>query len=81
MKVTIMYRNKWFGGSGWTFYPITINISDNCPICGCKRGEPKLNRYCEDETFYYLHNWTNSCGHLDEYKNCYLESLKLKKEE
>lgn len=78
MKVTIMYRNNWFGGDGWTFYPVTVEISDNCPVCGAKRGTPSKNRYCEDGEFYYLDNWKNPCGHLDTYKDTYIESLNIK---
>ena len=80
MIVTIMYRNNWFGGDGWTYYPKDIIISDLCPICGQKRGKPVLNRYCEDGEFYYLHNWKNECGHVDNYKDCFIESEKLKNE-
>jgi hypothetical protein len=80
MLVTIMYRNNWFGGDGWTYYPVTVEISDNCPVCGQKRGEPKENRYCEDGEFFYLHNWTNPCGHVDYYKQVYEEAQKLKEQ-
>lgn len=76
-----MYRNNWFGGDGWTYYPVTVVISDNCPICNGKRGEPTLNRYCEDGDFYYVDNWINPCGHTDNYKDCYVEAEELKKKE
>jgi hypothetical protein len=69
-----MYRNNWFGGDGWTYYPVTVTIADTCPVCGGSRGVPSINRYCEDEQFYYLSNWKNACGHLDTYKAVYLEA-------
>ncbi|NJR73306.1 MAG: hypothetical protein HC773_05620 [Scytonema sp. CRU_2_7] len=28
MKVSIMYRNSWFGGEGWTYYPTTVDIGN-----------------------------------------------------
>ena len=80
MKVKIMYRNNWEGGDGWTYYTMMVEISDYCPICGWRRGEPKLNQYCEDGEFYTVHNWDNACGHKDMYKDVYFESLRLKGE-
>lgn len=78
MIVKIMYRNSFHGGDGWTYYPMRVEISDNCPICGGKRGEPQERQYCEDGEFYTVDNWENPCGHLDKYKDVYNESLKLK---
>jgi hypothetical protein len=72
-----MYRNNWFGGDGWTFYPVTVDIKDTCPICGGKRGKPKENRYYECGQSYYLHNWDNPCGHVDMYKDVYIEAKHL----
>lgn len=72
-----MYRNNWFGGDGWTYYPMKIEIADNCPICGGKRGEPKSNQYCEDGEWFQVDNWTNPCGHMDYYKQCIIESRSL----
>lgn len=74
MKVTIMYRNSFEGGDGWTFYPREIEISDWCPQCGIRRGIPYPKQYCEDGEFYTVHNWDNPCGHVDSYKEVYLES-------
>lgn len=46
----------------------TVEIARICPACGGPRGEPRHNRQCEDGEFYYVHVWTNPCGHLDKYE-------------
>lgn len=79
MLVTVMYRNNWFGGDGWTYYPTTITIADNCPVCGEKRGEPKGHRFHEDGDWFTVDIWTNPCGHLDAYKDCLNEAKEIKK--
>jgi hypothetical protein len=48
MVVTIMYRNNYDGGDGWTHYPMTIEIADNCPVCGGKRGQSYNHHLHED---------------------------------
>jgi len=80
MPVTIMYRNNWFEGDGWTYYPVTVEISAFCPVCGEKRGKPVVNRYCEDGEYYVLDNWENPCGHFDGYQYVYRESLKINRD-
>jgi len=77
MTVTIMYRNSFFGGDGWTYYPVTVEIADNCPICGAKRGTPNPKSYCEDGEWYTLDNWHNPCDHQDSYKDAIIEARKL----
>lgn len=77
MIVTVMYRNNWFGGDGWTYYPITISISDDCPICGKKRGKPYPYYFCEDGEWFTVDKWTNPCGHLDKYRECLKEAEAL----
>lgn len=77
MIVTVMYRNNWFGGNGWIYYPKTITISDNCPICGGPRGKPEPYRFCEDGEWFVVDKWENACGHLDTYGNCLREAEKL----
>jgi hypothetical protein len=79
MQVTIMYRNNWFGGDGWTYYPIKIIIADNCPICGKKRGKPYPYRFRECGEWFTVDKWDNPCGHLDTYRDCIIESEQLKK--
>lgn len=74
MKVTVMYRNNYFGGDGWTYYTKTIEISNLCPICGEKRGIPYQFRFHEDGEWFVVNKWDNPCGHIDSYKNCLLEA-------
>lgn len=81
MKVKIMYRNTYVGGDGWVYYPMTVEISDNCPVCGSKRGTPRGHHFCEDGEWFTVDIWDNPCGHLDMYKDCYKESATLKKKE
>ncbi len=73
MIATIMYRNSYEGGDGWRYYPVNVELSDNCPICNGKRGEPKYHRQCEDGEFFDLNTWENPCGHIDKYSACWGE--------
>ena len=74
MTVTVMYRNNWFGGDGWTYYPKTITISAFCPQCGERRGIPTWINQAEDGEWFQLNVWTNECGHLDTYHSVLLEA-------
>lgn len=74
MVVTIMYRNTYLGGDGWTYYPMKVEIADECPQCGGPRGEPYAYHFCEDESWYTVDKWDNPCGHIDKYKACYFEA-------
>jgi hypothetical protein len=76
MNVTIMYRNSYHGGDGWTYYPLLVTIMNNCPKCGAPRGKPKPHNQCEDGEFFCVDVWNNPCGHLDSYKDVYFESRK-----
>jgi hypothetical protein len=90
MKVLIMYRNTYEGGDGWTYHPLSIEISDYCqapvedeeknPVpCGVKRGTSTPHSFCEDGEFYTVDTWKNACGHVDTYKDCYLEHTERQK--
>lgn len=74
MTVTIMYRNSYHGGDGWTYYPLTVVIAATCPVCGGKRGEPTMRRFCEDGEWYNVSTWQNPCGHIDRYQDIYAET-------
>ena len=63
MQVTIRDRSI----SEWLPVLRTIEIPNRCPKCGGERGTPKLTRQCEDGELYYVHTWTNPCGHIDKY--------------
>lgn len=75
MKVAIMYRNNFEGGDGWTFYPMQVEISDNCPKCGGPRGEPYPHTFYECGQWYAVSRWDNPCGHVDKYKDVYFEAV------
>lgn len=77
MRVTIMYRNNYEGGDGWTYYPKVVTISDTCPVCGGKRGTPKGHNFCEDGEWFNVDIWDNPCGHIDKYKDVYFEAKEL----
>ena len=68
MKATIMYRNTFDGGDGWTYFPTTIEIGNFCPKCGGPRGEPVMHRQHEDGEWFTVSRWDNPCGHLDTYE-------------
>ena len=72
-QVTVMYRNNWFGGDGWTFHAATVEIGELCPICGMPRGKPYLHRFYDTGKSYTVHKWDNSCGHIDTYRNVLIE--------
>lgn len=75
MTVTVMYRNNWFGGDGWTYFPVTVQIADTCPKCGGPRGEKQwTQQQCEDGEWFQLSRWENACGHLDTYADVLVES-------
>ena len=74
MTVTVMYRNNWFGGDGWTYYPKTVTISAFCPKCGEHRGEPQPYNQCEDGEWFALNIWRNPCEHVDSYHDVLVEA-------
>lgn len=73
MKVTVMYRNNFFGGDGWTYYPVEVKIAETCPKCGGKRGEPRGYNFVEDGQAFHVNKWDNPCGHIDFYENVLIE--------
>lgn len=74
MTVTVMYRNNFFGGDGWTYYPKTVTISAFCPVCGGRRGTPTWHQQCEDGEWFQVNVWENTCGHKDTYKDVLIEA-------
>jgi hypothetical protein len=74
MTVKVMYRNNWFGGDGWTYYPVEVEISKTCPVCGGPRGEPGWYNFCEDGEWYSVNTWQNPCGHVDHYADVLIEA-------
>ena len=80
INVTIMYRNSFVGGDGWQYYPMRVNISKNCPVCGKPRAKAYPYHFCEDGEWFTVDKWDNECGHIDKYKDCFFESDKLLKQ-
>ena len=72
MRVTVIdreaQRQLWGRGyQGIQQILATIDIADDCPVCGGPRGEPRIARHCEDGEWYSVSQWTNPCGHIDKY--------------
>jgi hypothetical protein len=78
MTVTVMHRNNYEGGDGWTYYAKTVTISAYCPICGERRGAPTWHNQCEDGEWFSLNVWENPCGHKDLYKDVLIEAGVIK---
>lgn len=74
MKVTIMYRNTFHGGDGWTYYPMRLEIADKCPKCGGERGKPYGYNFHEDGEWFHVEKWENPCGHIDTYREVWHEA-------
>ncbi len=70
MEVNILKRNVM----GWPVGTVTVTISDRCPVCGGKRGEPQSYSFCEDGEWYSIDQWQNPCGHVDKYVNVLKEA-------
>lgn len=79
MELTIMYRNTYNGGDGWTYYPLTVKVGDKCLHCGGQRATPYAFTFCEDGEWLTVDRWNNECGHLETYREVYTEWLELGK--
>lgn len=64
MKVTIPARDDHEG-----IYSITVEISDTCPKCGGKRGEPFETLSFDGSRRLAVNGWVNPCGHIDLYRD------------
>jgi len=76
MQVTIP---KVVEHAGYPGNLITIEISDNCPVCGAKRGTSRWQGLSYDGSRRLnVDCWENACGHIDVYSNVikeYYDSL------
>lgn len=72
MKVTVVDRSEIRP------YPLGIEISDKCPQCGGKRGEPYGYNFYEDGWWFWCNRWDNPCGHIDMYSDCIQEAEEIK---
>jgi hypothetical protein len=64
MKVTIPRITEHAGYPGNL---ITVIISDNCPVCGGKRGEKFSTLSYDGSRRLCVDGWNNPCGHVDYY--------------
>lgn len=74
MIATVMYRNSFFGGDGWKYHPVKIQIGDFCPVCNHPRGKTRPYTFYEDGDTFTVDTWENDCGHVDLYKDCLIEA-------
>ena len=63
MHVIIPARQQHEG-----IFSIEVEISDNCPKCGSKRGTKVWQGFSYDGSRrLYVTMWENECGHIDKY--------------
>ena len=77
MEVTVIDREAMRQTWGHGLYsPIlkTVEIVPTCPKCGGPRGEPRLQRQCEDGEWFNVSRWDNPCGHIDKYTDVLVEA-------
>ena len=63
MKVKIIDRQDYRG-----IETKTVEIDDNCPKCGQRRGQPRLKSFYRDGQSFAIDVWENACGHVDSYE-------------
>ena len=71
MKVIIPRVSEHEGYPG---NAIEVEISDNCPKCGGKRGEPYDTISYDGSRRLHVSGWTNPCGHVDKYSDVRVEA-------
>jgi len=76
MIVTIpKIKNGMFSGE-----IIRVKISNNCPVCGKKRG---VNRWFGRVHFYkksfIIDRWDNECSHTEKYSELLAEAIEIKR--
>ncbi len=59
---------------------VTVEISNRCPICGGKRGEPHKSFSYDGSRRLLVDVWENPCGHIDKYSAVREEYLNKKTE-
>lgn len=81
MKVTVVDRayisRAWGNGYRSILEALrTVEIANTCPRCGGPRGEPQLQRMCEDGEWYSASIWQNPCSHIDMYPDVLAEAAR-----
>ena len=56
------------------YFSITVEISNNCPICGGERGKPFRTLSYDGSRRLACDGWKNPCGHVDSYEAVRLEA-------
>jgi hypothetical protein len=76
MVVTVRDRaaEAPWGSGATTVATRNITIPVVCRVCGAPRGAPRSTRQHEDGVTYYVHTWTNPCGHVDLYADLIREA-------
>jgi len=49
------------------FYSTTVKISENCPVCGERRGDVYKGFSYDGSRRLVVDCWENPCGHIDKY--------------
>lgn len=62
---------------GYFGYAITVRISNFCPICKGRRGEPFNAISFDGSRRLYVDGWKNPCGHVDFYSDVRKEAVKM----
>lgn len=78
MKVTIP---RIVEHAGFVGNLITVEISDNCPVCGGPRGELYQTHSYDGSRRLSCDGWKNPCGHVDRYADVILEAQQAKPQE
>lgn len=73
MKITIPACQEHQG-----IFSMIAEISDFCPVCGEKRGEPKPGLSFDGSRRLDVDIWNNPCGHVDYYNKVREEHFRLK---
>lgn len=66
---------------GSPFNLATYRISDNCPICGQKRGKPYGTISWDGSMKLHCDGWRNPCGHIDKYSDVRKYGERIKRKE
>jgi hypothetical protein len=77
MQVTIIDRaamRKAWGTGQHQIITRTLEIPDNCPVCGEPRGKAKPISMTEDGDSTWISSWQNPCGHVDKYADLIKEN-------
>ena len=56
---------------------VTLEISDNCPTCGEKRGEIFATHSYDGSRRLNCDGWNNPCGHIDKYSDIRQEGKRV----